>query len=131
MTEAIARTFKIETLFVWQPVPAYGYDLSAHPFAPDDAQLLPEQALISRAYAMMAESGEMEKAGGLWLGDLQQGRQEALYVDRVHYTAAFSEDIANSIATAVYTAIAAGSVWRGCKARPTPSDSPGQKRPPL
>jgi hypothetical protein len=33
----------------------------------------------------------------LWLGDLQRGRSDSLYVDAVHYSAAFSAEIAKQI----------------------------------
>ena len=34
-----------------------------------------------------------------WCADLQANKQEPLYVDKVHYTASFAQEIAQSIAT--------------------------------
>ena len=37
----------------------------------------------------------------LWLGDMQAERHENLYVDSLHYTAAFTKDIAGEIRNAL------------------------------
>ncbi len=103
--QAVAAHFAVEPLFVWQPVPVYGYDLDAHPFAEDGAPLLPEHDLLATAYSLMSDSPDRSSPSFLWLGDLQRGRAEPLYVDRVHYTAAFSTEIATEIATAVIQAL--------------------------
>jgi hypothetical protein len=100
MTQAAAASRGVATLFVIQPSPAYHYDLRHHLFAEGDLSRLGRHRAAAVGYEML--SGRIEHGDGdvLWLADLQQGRDENLYVDMVHYTAAFSRDIAREIARA-------------------------------
>jgi hypothetical protein len=95
---ATARELGVRTLFVWQPVSTYGYDLAHHLFRDDD---LPQRAPLG--YAEMAKRRAAGQLGPdvLWLADLQRGRTENLYVDNGHYTAAFSRAIAAEIVRAL------------------------------
>lgn len=112
LTAAAAAELDVATLFVWQPVPVYRYDLGQHPFYAGEGPLLADQAAIVRGYARM-EKGRAGLGGGpaasrfLWLGDLQRGRDEPLYVDRVHYTAAFARQIALAIGPVVEESLCA------------------------
>lgn len=98
--EGIAAARRIRVLFVWQPVPGYGYDLSRH------IMLNPLYGLGGHersglGYPLMAaRRGEM---GGdfLWLADMQHDRADPLYMDAVHYTAPFCDDIAAAIAARI------------------------------
>ncbi|MEM7482253.1 MAG: SGNH/GDSL hydrolase family protein [Acidobacteriota bacterium] len=97
--QAVAAAEGVETLFVWQPVPGFGYDLEHHSFAGAGG---PERATRALGYEAMdrlreAPDGPLAE-DFLWLGDLQRNRGEALYVDQVHYTAAFSQNIAERLA---------------------------------
>ena len=47
---------------------------------------------------MDTRRAELERQGNFfWLADIQEARRENLYVDRIHYSAAFSGDIAGEI----------------------------------
>jgi hypothetical protein len=100
MLQAIAQQAGAGTLFVWQPVPNYHYDVRHHLFADRDAfagwGTAAGYALVDR----------MRTQGGLgddflWLADLQANRRENLYVDRYHYDAKFSAAIADAVAAAI------------------------------
>ena len=107
MIEAVARQFGIRTIFVWQPSPLWNYDLRHHVFCREGRELLRggDDPLVKhdRLYQAMArrrlELDELGTANFLWLGDIQEGVEQPLYADRIHYTAAFSKTIAQRIAT--------------------------------
>ena len=96
--EGAARANGIYTLFVWQPAPTYKYDQSRHLFAHAGYG---QHGLSAKGYHAMAILREKVALGDglLWCADIQDGRIEPLYVDVVHYTAAFSADIATCILT--------------------------------
>ena len=97
MIEVTAAAFGVRPIFVWQPAPGYKYDLRYH-FLSASGQLghypptLSGYALVDRLHAKGQLGTDV-----LWLGDMQQDRQENLYVDAVHYNAAFSREIAGRI----------------------------------
>jgi hypothetical protein len=95
MIEAIAKDFGVQTIFVWQPVPAYKYDTRYDPFF----HSYPVYTRCRHGYALMDRLRAEGKLGAdvLWLADLQQDKQENLYVDTAHYNAAFSKEIATQI----------------------------------
>ncbi len=100
LIEGMAQTFHFETAFVWQPVPVYRYDLTRH-FLHDAGGNWFDYGERARAgYPAMARlRPELERGGNfLWLADEQEGRNENLYVDGFHYTAAFSHDLGDRIA---------------------------------
>jgi hypothetical protein len=94
--EALAASRAVEVAFVWQPVPTYGYDLRHHVY---DGQF-GRHELSRVGYPLM----RTRVAGGevgenfYWCADLQQGAETLLYVDLVHYSPAFSADVAGCIA---------------------------------
>ncbi|MGH9175882.1 MAG: hypothetical protein ACRD1H_16070, partial [Vicinamibacterales bacterium] len=100
--ETIGRLYGSETAFVWQPIPAYKYDLDYH-FLFTEQPLQPGERIpyddVGRAYARMnAMRPELERQQNfLWLADIQENKRENLYVDRIHYSAAFSREIAAHI----------------------------------
>ncbi len=104
LIEAAADAHGTEVLFVWQPVPTYRYDLRFHLFAERLAGK--NWDLLDAIYGQMRDRhgdggiGEPSEDSDrfLWLADLQTDRNEPLYVDSVHYTAAFSETIARALA---------------------------------
>jgi hypothetical protein len=106
MIGATADSFEVEIVFVWQPVPYYEYNLEAHLFSEaviERYNLGDELSKQQIGYGLLDEAVVAADGGGefedlLWLADIQAGRDEALYVDAVHYTAAFSEEIAGEIA---------------------------------
>jgi hypothetical protein len=97
LVEAVAASRRIPVLFVWQPVPLYGYDLAYHLPGGDFARLAP----VARTYEALhriREARPDDFADVLWLADVQRGRRENLYVDDLHYTAKFSRELAALIA---------------------------------
>jgi len=99
LIEAIGQELGVQTVFVWQPVPVYHYDLSYHNFH-TELSSFPEQVQPVRdGYELMSQTRSTTDLGNnfLWLADLQQGRRENLYVDSIHYAAPFSSEIAESI----------------------------------
>jgi hypothetical protein len=101
LTETLAAHFNMKTLFVWQPSPAYGYNLDYHLFPPFKWQVERGTEFYDEFNEQRARLSERERANMLWLGDLQRHRMEPLYVDQFHYTAAFAREIAEQIAQAV------------------------------
>jgi hypothetical protein len=98
MIDLIAGGFGVRTIFVWQPVPVYNYDLRYHSFLHSDRNF-GVYARSKYGYALMKElraQGKLD-ANVLWLADLQQDKTENLYVDAVHYNAPFSREIAARI----------------------------------
>jgi hypothetical protein len=99
--EAMAARYGTEPVFVWQPVPTYKYDLKYHFLYAEETRAPGERFPyddIGFAYALM--NGHRNRITGtrfLWLADIQEQKQENLYIDRVHYTAAFSREIARRI----------------------------------
>jgi len=98
MIEMIANGFGVRTIFVWQPVPTYKYDLRYHFFL----HTRTEFAAYGRSgygYPFMENLRAQGKLGSnvLWLADMQQNKHENLYVDSIHYNAAFSKEIAAQI----------------------------------
>jgi hypothetical protein len=98
LIELIANGFGVRTIFVWQPVPAYKYDLRYHFFLHSRTEF----AAYGRSgygYPLMENLWAEGKLGPnvLWLADLQQDRHENLYVDSIHYNAPFSKEIAGQI----------------------------------
>lgn len=93
LTRAGGKEFGVRTVFVWQPVPCYGYAGPAESHG-DSAPLI---ECVREGYDIMARR-HTEIADLLWLADMQRGRTEPLYIDADHYNAAFSEDIAAAIA---------------------------------
>ena len=102
LIEETGRQHGTKTAFVWQPIPVFKYDLSQH-FLYRDPPLSPGQsppnADVGRGYGRMeAHRQELEAQGNfLWLADMQAEARENLYVDRLHYNAKASGDIAGRI----------------------------------
>lgn len=94
--EGISREFGIKPYFVWQPIPTYHYDRCLNPFASD----IYEHARSRFGYPMMAHSVAEKPLGEdfIWCADIQPGLGKApLYIDNVHYTAFFSDQVARCI----------------------------------
>jgi hypothetical protein len=99
LIEGVSREFGVASLFVWQPVPVYRYDLRYHATYTGDPAYFSHHERSRHGYPVMARLGDSLAVGGnfLWLADIQQGRRESLYVDGVHYTSAFSREIASHL----------------------------------
>lgn len=96
--ELIARDNDISPVFVWQPVPGYGYDLSHH-IALDSFDGLGGHARSSAGYPVMAEfvASTLQPDCFLWLADIQRRIHKPLYLDNVHYTVRFNKLIARTL----------------------------------
>jgi lysophospholipase L1-like esterase len=93
---AVADSFGLTAAFVWHPVPTYRYDLRFHPFARSGWQGL---FITRKGYERAAEQVQEGLWGQhlVWCADIQAGAREPLYVDRWHYTAKFSREVAGCI----------------------------------
>jgi hypothetical protein len=100
LIEAVARAFEVRAAFVWQPIPVYKYDLRYHLFYDGDLSTFRSHQRSRYGYALMEELRPALGLGEnfLYLADLSTGRRENLYVDSVHYTARFAEEISSRIA---------------------------------
>jgi hypothetical protein len=103
MARATAQAFGVQTLFVWQPIPSYHYDIRNHLFATHSGWLRNTGERARVGYDELARRFAATPPGDefLWLADMQQDMAENLYVDQVHYTGAMSERIAQRIAAAI------------------------------
>ncbi len=105
MIELIAHGYGVRTVFVWQPVPTYKYDLQYHLVLQSHKDIQSHGTLWRNAkrcgygYPLMENLRAQGKLGSnvLWLADMQQDKHENLYVDSIHYNAAFSKEIAAQI----------------------------------
>ncbi len=98
----------IRPIFVWQPSPAWQYDLAHHLFPSDDFQprdVRGQHLGQSSHYASMARKLEATQLGAspnfLDLSGIQADVEKPLYVDHVHYTAEMSRTIAERISERV------------------------------
>jgi hypothetical protein len=103
LIEAVAREFDVATLFVWQPVSLYRYDRDRSPFELETPATPPGEASLVSGYASLEElwrAGDprLSAPGFLWLADAHPPGRDSLYVDRVHYSAAFTTTLAQAIA---------------------------------
>lgn len=100
MIESVAHRHGVNVLMVWQPVPTYGYDVTALNVYRPAVDLFGRHRLSGIGYQRVGALAARSELGMrvLWLGDLQRNRSENLYVDAVHYTGGFSAEIAERIA---------------------------------
>jgi len=103
LTNDLAKCFGTKVLFVWQPVPMYDYDVKYHFLYKDavqDARAFRLRAPLVQAVYPRIEAMYRQGSMGrnfLWLGNVQRGLRENLYVDSVHYNPALSALIARNI----------------------------------
>ena len=115
LIEAAARAFDVRVLSVWQPVPAYGYDLRYHAFRGEAYGVYPYlRAGYSRLAAQAAGRGLGEDFA--WCADIQQKLHQPLYLDQVHYSPRMARRVARCIARALGRRIASSD--GGDPARP-------------
>jgi hypothetical protein len=101
LIEGVAKDFGVKPLFVWQPVPTYHYDQQYHLFS---AGGYGQHSYSQYGYEHMAELIAKSPLGGnfVWCADMQKDLKEALYIDKLHYSASFSKQIADAIADQLY-----------------------------
>ena len=97
MIGVLAGAYGVNVIFVWQPIPHYGYDLRYHLFG---LEPLDGDADFKLGYQHMSAYRAPTRLGRnfLWCADIQEGVQEPLYVDNVgHYSAKMSRKVAGCI----------------------------------
>lgn len=96
MIEAVSSSFNTKSIFVWQPVPTYQYDLTLHPFGKAG---FGRHGYSAVGYPMMWEYVQNHPLGEnfLWCAQIQKDTQEALYVDLAHYSPMMSKEFARFI----------------------------------
>jgi hypothetical protein len=101
LIEGVAKDFGVKPLFVWQPVPTYHYDPQYHLFS---AGGYGRHSYSQYGYEHMAELVATTPLGDnfVWCADMQKDSKEALYIDKLHYSASFSQQIADAIADRLY-----------------------------
>jgi hypothetical protein len=97
LIESAASSHGVESVFVWQPVPTYGYDDRNHLFLGSGYG---RHTYSRYGYKAMQEYITKNPLGAnfLWSADIQRDLAEPLYVDKAHFTAAFSKRFASFIA---------------------------------
>jgi hypothetical protein len=115
---AIGRVYGVATVFVWQPVPTYHYDLRHH-LAPRD---FAKGMLVGEGYRRMRRhlAAHPLDESFVWCADVQAGFREPLYVDRVHYAPRLAQLVTDCIASGL----------RASRLAPESSSPSGPDRPP-
>ena len=100
LADSAAREFGVKSLFVWQPAPTYGFDKHDYPFGED-----PSHKMTPALYLQLSlwQSANNPGSNFLDLSGAHQGHKAPLYVDSIHYSAAFCAVIAELIATQIET----------------------------
>jgi hypothetical protein len=102
----MAAEHDIPLLFVMQPVPGYAYDLQYHLFV-DESMIDSNRGVIARTHYGYPIWDEMYQDGADWTDDvvnltrLSEDNKGPIYVDGVHYTFGFNDEIAQAIRDAV------------------------------
>ena len=93
LIESAAAFYNVQSVFVWQPVPTFKYDDSSDPFAEYSHG---ERGYSEHGYKYMEKYIKVNELGSnfLWCANIQQGLNEPLYVDKVHYSAKLSKQLA-------------------------------------
>jgi hypothetical protein len=91
LIENLSRMYSVQSVFVWQPIPSYKFDLTYHlteEFGP--------HTYSQFGYRIMQDYVTKNRQGlnFLWCADMQEDIKEPLYVDPVHYSADMSKRIA-------------------------------------
>lgn len=99
--EAICRDLGIACVFVWQPTPLFGQDLTHHIFKDFDYDSFTPH--LKRGYEFVAGSTNYRDLGRnfIWLADMRVATDRPLYVSAFHYGPEMSRSIAGLIADAM------------------------------
>jgi hypothetical protein len=101
MTEAIAASFGVTPIFLWQPVPTYHYDPKFNIY--DGFDYENNLPYVKRAYELMDVAIRSKPFGKnfIWCADIQKDLKEPLYVDAYHYSAKMTQMITHYILDAM------------------------------
>jgi len=96
MIEALAAAFEVTPLFVLQPVPGYRYDSDKNPFYDSEQQ---DKDVYAKGIAAFDGAALAGRLGDRFIScaDVQEGRDELLYVDNIHYAAPLADLVAACI----------------------------------
>lgn len=96
LIEAVGTAFNVTTVFAWQPVPGYRYDLALHPFAKGG---FGRHVYSGVGYPLMADYVKSHDLGNnfIWCADIGQDATQPLYVDLTHYSPRMSKMLAQTI----------------------------------
>jgi hypothetical protein len=95
----VSKAYGITPWIVLQPHPAYGYDLSCHKALSLKRELLGNER-AGQGYPVLLDAVKQAKFYGnnlIDLSEIQQDVKKNLYLDEVHYTSEFSEEIAQRV----------------------------------
>ncbi len=101
IVEAICKDIGITCVFVWQPTPIFGHDLTHHIFRNFDYDsYMPH---LKHGYEFVAGSSTFRELSGnfIWLADIDKPSDRPLYVSAFHYGPEMSNLVANSIVDAM------------------------------
>jgi hypothetical protein len=101
LARTLADFYGVESMFIWQPIPTYRYDLKNHIYADALGRHADAGQAYEKAKAMFAENGLASQPFFRWCADLQEGLAEPLYVDAVHYTARMNRLVAACVSERV------------------------------
>lgn len=98
IVEAICDDFGIRSVFVWQPVPLYGYNETHHIFKDFDYRGFSPH--VKYGYEFVSRVSDFRESGKnfIWLADIQKESSEPLYVSAFHYSPQMSQTVATAIA---------------------------------
>jgi hypothetical protein len=98
MAQGAARELGIESIFAWQPVPLYKYDLAYHPFTIQEGH-----RRVRYGYPVMARLVASRDMGAnfAWCADVQGGADGPLYIDQVHYNEEGNRRVADCVARSI------------------------------
>ena len=100
LIEAVGTAFNVTTVFAWEPVASYRYDLALHPFAREG---FGRQEYARSGYPLMADYVKSHDLGNnfIWCADIGQDATQPLYVDLTHYSPRMSKMLAQTICDVV------------------------------
>ena len=101
LIEAVSAAHDVEAVFVWQPVPTFNFDDSKHLFAGDGYGT---HTYTRYGYERMRTLVDADSVGGnfLWLADIHPDLRVHAYVDKFHYSGAFSKLLAKTMADMMF-----------------------------
>jgi len=93
--DGLCIKYNIKSIFVWQPIPMYKYDMNYHLFVNNHLVNHPSKYV----YPYMKKYIENAPLGNnfLWCADFQEKVKKPLYVDIVHYSSFMSEMFSKEI----------------------------------
>jgi len=110
--ESVAKNFDINTVFVWQPVPVYSYDLSKHPFV--NKNNLNNYTQIKFGYESFFDTWNKTGISNNFVWCANEGLKVSsrAYIDLVHYSNAMNLSVASCVVDFLYNKMFISNVVR-------------------